>query len=416
MKLATKSNPVLGTSEKNALKISAFRFLKDNSATTMPQVYSHYRPPRLVQTTTRSYVEYWYRVPDELYSKYKKEWMRFRVFEDINRHKSDEYAQTLLKAVKDRLQSGFNPFDEERRHFVKPEKEPSVWSLNAGLDKFMEYCHDKKLRKKTIQSYGTLVNFLKEYFLKDNRIYDPLPSFAKDDLKGFVSSMRKAKGWNNYTTNNYIGFAKMIFNWFVKEDIIVKSPAASLEMLPVNITRHKYYSDDLAEKIKKALLKGNPELYQFCEFIYYTCTRPKSEARLLQVKHILFDRKLLFVPAHISKNKTDDYIPLGEQILEILQDRKKQPADHYIFGGEKPRSQNLFAMWYKPYKDKFGLGEEYTLYSWKHSRAVHLAQAGADPYQIMRLMRHSSLEITMKYLRDLGHVDLKEIHAKTKTF
>jgi hypothetical protein len=151
MQLPAKSNPVLGTSEKNALKISAFRFLKDNSATTMPQVFSHYRPPRLVKTATRWYVEYWYRVPDQLYAEHKKEWLRFRVFEDINRHKSDEYAQILLKAVKDRLQSGFNPFDEDQKHFVKEDSaEPAVWSLNAGLDKFMEYCHDKRLRKKTM--------------------------------------------------------------------------------------------------------------------------------------------------------------------------------------------------------------------------------------------------------------------------
>lgn len=416
MEFEPKLNPPFATSEKKALKINAFCFSRDTSATLMPRLYSHYRPPKIKKTKTRWYIEYWYRVPPELKSEYNnKEWHRFRVMEDINRYKTDDYAAWLLKRVQDALQSGYNPFEQETPYFIKEEPEqPNAWSLNTGLDAFIEYCKDKRLRPKTIQSYKTLVNFLKDYFIKDNQIYKPVASFTKNDLKAFIAD--KKKGWNNSTTNNYISFTKVIFNWFVKEDVILKSPAIALETLPVNISRHKYYSDEIAEKLKASIKQGNAELYEFCQFIYYTATRPASEARLLQVKHILFDRKLLFVPATISKNKTDDYIPLGEDVLELLESRKGWPSNYYIFGGERKRSINYFTQQYAPYKKKFGLDVNFTLYGFKHSRCIDLAKAGADPYQIMRLFRHSSLEITMKYLRELGLTDFKEIHAKTKKF
>lgn len=377
----------------------------------MPRVYSHYRPPKLKKEPHRWYVEYWYRVPEELRSQYTKEWHRFRVFEDINRHKTEDYANQLLKAVKESLEGGYSPFEEERKYFVKPEHAPL--SLNSALDRFMEYCRHKQLRESSIRAYQAVVDMLKVYFLKDNRIYEPVETYTKDDLKKFFASYRSQ--WSNTTINNNITYVRAIFNYFVKEDIIAKSPASALEMLPVKVTKHKYYPEDIARKLKEAM-KVKPELYEFCQFIYYTATRPKSETRLLQVKHILFDRKLLFIPAHISKNKTDDYIPLGDQVLELLESRKGLPPDYYIFGSAKPRSQNLFAQWYKPFKDKFGLGDDYTLYSWKHTRAIDLAQAGTDPYQIMRLFRHSSLEETIKYLRDLGATDFKELHEKTKSF
>ncbi|MBA4167455.1 MAG: tyrosine-type recombinase/integrase [Chitinophagaceae bacterium] len=380
----------------------------------MPHPYVTYRPARLVKTATRWYVEYWYRVPEGLMEKHG-EWKRFRVFEDINRHKSEEYADLLHKAVNRSLLNGYNPFENEKR-FVAPDVVVADVSLNTALAQFIAHCTEKGLRKKSIQSYGVIVNFLKAYFLTGNKVYRPLAEFTKEDMKRFIFDLKKQKNWQNYTTNNYIQFTKTIFNWFVKEEYILKNPVQSIDQLPVNITKHKYYSDAVAEKIKATILKMDTELYEFIEFIYYTGTRPKSEARLLQVENILFDRKLLFIPAHISKNKTDDYISMGDDLIKLLATRKDQPADNYIFGGAKPRSQNYFASLYKPFKDKFALGADYTLYSWKHTRAIHLAQAGADPYQIMKLFRHSSLEITMKYLRDLGLGISDEINQKSKKF
>ena len=120
-------------------------------------------------------------------------------------------------------------------------------------------------------------------------------------------------------------------------------------------------------------------------------TRP-NEARQLYDHHILRERKLLFIPASVSKNKKDDYVPLSDYVLQNYQQKGrlfKAPVNYY---GEK----------FKVIKDDLGLAEDYTLYSIKATRAIHLANDGADPYTIMQLFRHSGLDITMSYLRDLG--------------
>jgi len=412
-------NPVLGTDKDKGLISKPFRFLENFSPTLMPQVYVHFKAPRLVKGPRRWYVEYWYRIPPELKEKPRPIWKRFKVFEDINRYKTDEYANVLLKAVTDELKDGYNPFTKHKRKFTESAeaKEKSLkWSLSISLERFMEYSKDKGLRPKTLQTYGIVTNFLNEYFIKGNKVYQPIESFTKDDFKAFFKKMKAEKEWNNFTTNNYIRYTKTILNWLVREDILPKNPAQGIEEYAVNITRHKYYSDEIAEKIKNSVRTGNPELFELIQFVYYTATRPKSETRLLQVKNILWDRKLLFIPASVSKNKQDDYIPLHEELLKMLENRKDWPAEHYIFGGKKPRSANYHAQLYKPYKDKFGLTADHSIYSWKHSRAIHLALAGADPYQIMKLFRHSGLDVTMKYLRDLGISDMTDIEAKTKAF
>jgi integrase len=49
-----------------------------------------------------------------------------------------------------------------------------------------------------------------------------------------------------------------------------------------------------------------------------------------------------------------------------------------------------------------GIRKECTLYSWKHTAGVKLYDATKDPYLIMKFFRHSTLQMTMIYLKSLG--------------
>ncbi len=385
--------------------------------------YADYRPARIVKTKTRWYVEYYYRVPLELREKVGKEWQRFRVFEDINIFKTDDYAETLRNAINIKLAAGEGPYDYPKEVFaVEEEVKPQALSLNVALDKFMENCREKDLRPKTLQNYRTVVNYLKEYFLKaDNKIYRPVAYFSKDDMKTFLKESKQKNKWQNYTFNNYLGFAKTIFNWFVKEDIIEKSPFRDIEDLPVNITKHKYYDHVTSDKLKELMLKDDPMIYKVCMCVYYAGLRPKSELRFLKIENILADRDLIFIPASISKNRKDDYVQMDRNMKEMLSAWLQFPKDYYLFGpdgepSEKHTSANTFSNRFKKFKIKLRLGEDFTLYSWKHTRAIDLAEAGADPYQIMQLFRHSSLDITIKYLRGLGCNISSEISDKSRKF
>ena len=64
----------------------------------------------------RWWIEYQFRVPPAVHHLHKnKTWEKFRVFEDINRYKSDKYAQVLLTAINFALKEGFDPFEYEKQ-------------------------------------------------------------------------------------------------------------------------------------------------------------------------------------------------------------------------------------------------------------------------------------------------------------
>jgi hypothetical protein len=98
-----------------------FRFLKHYSDQNSDQVlgkFINWKPPKLYKGK-RWWVEYQFRIPEELRPRYNgARWKGFPVFEDINRYKSDEYAELLLKAVRFALEQGFNPFEYELNHSV----------------------------------------------------------------------------------------------------------------------------------------------------------------------------------------------------------------------------------------------------------------------------------------------------------
>ena len=382
-----------------------------NSAKSVPTKYVHFQPARLVKGK-RMYVEFRYRKEDGT-------WKRFRIFENINRYKSEEYAKELTDEVNRELEKGFNPFVEDPEKLIKPVAN----SLNKELDNFLAYCDAKGLRPKTISAYKISVNLLRDYFLTGNKIYQPPASVEQADMEAFLNDNASKKKWSNRTYNNYLSDISTIFKWLVKKKKIPSNPLQDIEPKNTIATKNRYYDDATAEKVKALMRKENPYLLYFFSTIYYCALRPKSEARFLQCKHILWSRKLLFVPGAISKNKKDDYIPLCDEMISLLKEMGcgKAEGDDYIFTskgqpGEKPASANYFSNQFQPIKKKLKLGNEFTLYGAKHLRAIHLAQDGINPYELMRLFRHSSLEITMSYLRDLGIADNSEITLKTRKF
>ncbi len=399
--------------------MAGFTIPKQLSATIVPQKYVTYKPPRIVKTAKRWYVEYWYRVPPELKDKYSKEYERFRVFEDINRYKTDEYARLLRDAVELGLSNGYNPFKRDLED-IAPQDVSKDWSLSFGLDQFLIACREKKLRRKTIESYTSTINILKDRFSGDNRIFKSLSFFTKKDFKEMLLKYKRLNKWEANTYNGYVSNLGIIFNWFVKEERLERSPVFGIEPLKASVNRHRYYDEATAAKLKEMISKANPYLYSFIEFIYYTAIRPKSEARFLQIKHLYFDRKLIHIPGNIAKNDRGDYVPMDESLLANLSHLQGMDPDLYIWGthgpAKRPTGQNYFASLYKPFKDKLGLGPEFSIYGYKHLRAIHLAQAGASPYDIMRLFRHSSLEQTQIYMKDLGLTDFSEVLKKGKRF
>jgi len=361
--------------------VAGFEFITNYGDSMGTKVkHGHYRPARLYHKGSKWFVYYSFRNPDT------GKMQRFKVYEGINSiadiQEKKEFGSLLIKAVNFALAGSFNPFKE-----IELKVAAKKWTLVQGLNYFKQQLYTRGLRKRTIQSYESIIRCayegLKDYLLND------IDTVTRHQVQAFLRYSFEKNKWSNTTFNNNLTFIKSIFNYLIQAEIMQNNPAAKIRPLPENITRNKYFDNDTFEKIKAS---AEPDLLEFILFLYHTGTRP-NEARQLRYEHIHRESKLLFVPASISKNKKDDYVPLTDYVLT-----KYVKKEGLIFG----TSVNYFTQKFNALKNKLNLPEGVNLYSVKHTRAVHLAQDGASPYAIMQLFRHNSLDMTMKYLRDLG--------------
>lgn len=365
--------------ETRPATVAGFSFLDTFGDKMGTRKHFDYRPAKL-HDKGKWFVWYSFRNPET------GKLDRFKVYEGINRIKDEaerrKYANVLIKAINYGLDNGYDPHENPNKLSVVHKQN----SLVQGINYFKTHLPERGLRQRTVQAYESVIRAmyagLKPILLED------IKTIKRGQIEGFLRQTAAKKKWSNTTYNNNLTFIKAIFNYLIEQEILETSPAHRLKPLPGTSTRNRYFDTETFERIKK---HAPADLLRFLMFLYHTGTRP-NEARQLSYDHIQAERKLLFVPAKISKNKKDDYVPLSDYVIENYRGKG------LIFGS----SVNFYTSKFSKLKKELGLPKDVTMYAVKHTRAIHLAEDGVSPYGIMRLFRHSGLDVTMSYLKDLG--------------
>src|SRR5690606_35824073 len=171
---------------------------------------------------------------------------------------------------------------------------------------------------------------------------------------------------------------------------------------------HQVFSEDHFKIIMESL-KSDPYTDFFCKAIYYTCIRPK-ELRELQLKHIDLEKGTIYIPSHISKNKKDGHVSITPNFKKELDKLNLPDLDRelYLTGSVTNITGKSKVGDGTPYRRFIGhlkklglLDNNYTLYSFKHTSNVKKFLGGWKLAEIMVANRHSSLEQTENYLKDL---------------
>ena len=139
--------------------------------------------------------------------------------------------------------------------------------------------------------------------------------------------------------------------------------------------------------------------------VYYGCGLRRQEGVGLELKDVLFERKLLHV--RHGKNGWERYVPM---VVSVSQD-----LERYIYGGRRLLSssgspEQLFISdkggglsgqsllrCLKSLLDKSGLSEEIGLHSLRHCIATHLLEGGMDLEEVALFLGHRQLDSTQRY-------------------
>jgi integrase/recombinase XerD len=132
----------------------------------------------------------------------------------------------------------------------------------------------------------------------------------------------------------------------------------------------------------------------------YGCGLRVSELVGLQVKHLDRDRQLIRIEQ--AKGAKDRLVLMPSSLVQQLDDyQKSYRPTHWLFSGQQS-SQRLSTssvqkLFYKA-KRRVGINKHGGIHSLRHAYATHQLEAGMPVHQLQRLLGHTSVKTTMRYV------------------
>lgn len=283
--------------------------------------------------------------------------------------------------------------------------------LDSVVQLYLMYQEDKNHSPKTIRWYSDMIRRFAEWLGPDAKIKD----INGDAIRGYLRSVRE-RDLSKFTRHGYARTLKTFLKWLEREDYLVEQVSCSVELPKVP----KY--EDVAlevltdEEIAQLLSLLDPSTDVGCRDRAIVCLMLESGLRLEEVANLAADDvhlKEMYVKVR-GKGDKEAYVPIGPTTQKAL--------GRYLMSFRvptNPRTKTFFlniygeSLKYEVIKSMFdrlrrrsGIGRLHP-HLLRHTAATRMLANGADLHSVQRLLRHSDIRTTLRYLH-LVHTQLQE--------
>ncbi len=363
---------------------------------------------------------------------------------DAHKYKTKEDRLFVLAAYKKKilelLIKGYSPFEDNTELYQKHKdlesknivvskstepvlkSEPSVsGNLQAvatnqkTVEEAFEFAlliKKKIVVKTTYKGYASKTKALQQFISEQYPEVTHIHQLTKNMVVQFLNDVLQrtsARSRNNYRLDLSSLMQTLEDNEIITSNILKKIPV--LKAIP---ERNKTYTNQTQEQIFQFLEKKDPILLLYIKFISYNFLRP-IEVNRLNVGDINLKDKTISFKAKNSPLKTK-IIP--DILIDDLPDLSNLEKNNPLFSPNKlgdawettiENKRNYFTKRFKKVvKNHFGLGEDYGMYSFRHTYITKLyreLRKSSSPHEaksrLMSITGHSSMTALEKYLRDI---------------
>ena len=311
-------------------------------------------------------------------------------------------AKQLRDMVEDVLKNGYSPYEEGYT-------EEKVITIEKALELGLENAQ-ATMKETSFKDYKyRLLNFQK--WLYENgfkgRVFSVI---TKRTVLNFLNSVLQRTSPKN--RNNFRASLSILFTFLEENEYITDNFVSKIPVLKAKPERNKTYTQKQQDDIFTLMIQKDKELLLFVKFVSYNFLRPIEVCRL-QIKDIDFDGAKLNVRA---KNKLVKIKIIPEILLKEIQHLKGANPNYFLFTPNgvddwQTSEVNKRDYWTKRFgklKKQLNLGEDYGLYSFRHTFITKLYRELRSKYsqyetydRLMLITGHSTLSALQQYLRDI---------------
>jgi len=273
---------------------------------------------------------------------------------------------------------------------------------------------------------GTLQNY--KYALEDLRVYceereiTNINEITTRTIKGFFLTLQE-KGNNPVTLNSKTRLLKGFFNWLIDEGFIDDNPAKGLKKVREDI-RIQTFTDEQVQQILSYFRKKKRKEDTFFAVRNYTVflTLIGTGVRvgeLINIKWNDVDFRSGVIKV-FGKSRTEATVPLSNKLSKELAEYKVwkenyfNESSEYVFVNQhnKPITVNAIKCMFKRLATVMDFkGTRVSAHSARHYYAKRYIQSGGDIVSLARILRHTSVKTTERYLHYFGN-ELKDQNEK----
>jgi len=343
---------------------------------------------------------------------------KFNKKHGINSYKTiagrKEAARHLIAAYSTLLEEGYNPFNQTTPQksfvsFVQDNKTIKEAFLAAVKDKSLSWASS------TAADIGQRINNFLEFAEKHHFANLESTQLKRIHITEFLKHVSR-RGSSGTQVNNYRSALSTVAAQIVENGDLEFNFVPGVKKVKQNPIKNHPYTNGQMQDIKKYLLANDPYLLEFIRVLGYSFLRNR-EVLHLQVKNIDLKNRMI---TDKTKAKALEKIFIVDQLHEYFTglDLMRLKSEDYIFTGkntpgswaatEKVKTR-VFSARFKKVKEALNLGSEYTLYSFRHTFALHifanfrsggLSEAGAME-KMLPITRHESTKALKNYLREI---------------
>jgi len=222
--------------------------------------------------------------------------------------------------------------------------------------------------------------------------------------KGHISSdyvdSLSLRHHNNTSYNTTRRHVNVLVNYLDENDFDIK--LSKLKSRRQTETLHKPIENvkELLESIK--MFSG--DLYLCCVLTYCCLLRPHQEIRLLKWSDFSEDLSHISLSGNKVKSKRNRVVPVPK--LGLV---KSHNHLNIFTGRTQPYNRSYFnTLWKRFKKVNSSIEQGVTIYSFRHSGAIEIFKRTGSLTKLQKAMGHSSLNVSLTYLRGLEVAELTE--------
>jgi integrase len=213
---------------------------------------------------------------------------------------------------------------------------------------------------------------------------------------------------NNYASEVSYNTLKRHLNVLINEARslgMVANPIAAIKSKKTKAKLHKPYQNmvEVLDEIKHF----NERLHLCCLLTYGCLLRPHREVRELTWGDFSEDLHCIYLSGNRNKSGRNRIVPVPSYIRDILVKGER----HHNISSSKPQplNQDYFkTLWSRFKRQSNALQQGQTLYSFRHSGAIEIFKRIGSITKLQKAMGHSSINVSLTYLRGLEIAELRE--------